>query len=312
MINRQVRLIEVTDLDEGQRLDNYLLRILNGVPKTRLYKAIRKGEVRVNKGRAKPETKLALGDVVRIPPFQEQERGAPKAASHFWVEQLREAIVYDAGDLLVIDKPSGLAVHGGSGITAGLIETLRLMYPDQRYLELVHRLDRDTSGLIMVAKRASVLRELHEQLRSDRIDKRYQALVIGRWPAHLRSIDAPLEKYSLGSGERRVKVSSAGRKSLTQYRVLSRWRQATLLEAKPVTGRTHQIRVHCRHVNMPILGEQKYAVPESDELTARIGLDRLFLHAARLSFELSGSRVVLEAPLPPALRACCNALGTQL
>ncbi len=145
--------MEVTRLDEGQRLDNYLMRTLNGVPKTRIYKAIRKGEVRVNKGRAKPETKLAAGDRVRLPPFVEQQRAAPKAASHFWVDQLREAIVYDAGHLLVINKPSGLAVHGGSGVNAGLIETLRLMYPDQRYLELVHRLDRDTSGLIMVAKR---------------------------------------------------------------------------------------------------------------------------------------------------------------
>ena len=304
--------MEVTHLDEGQRLDNYLLRTLNGVPKTRIYKAIRKGEVRINKGRAKPETKLVAGDVVRVPPFQEQPRSAPKAASHFWVDQIREAIVYDVGHLLVINKPSGLAVHGGSGVNAGLIETLRLMYPDQRYLELVHRLDRDTSGLIMVAKRASVLRDLHAQLRGDRVDKRYQALVGGRWPAHLSSVDAPLEKFSLSSGERRVKVSADGRKSLTRYRVLSRWRHATLLEAKPVTGRTHQIRVHCRHVGMPILGEQKYALPESEALTRQLGLERLFLHAAKLSFELDGRRIELEAPLPNELAACCAALGERL
>jgi len=304
--------VQVVDHEEGQRLDNYLLRTLNGVPKTRIYKAIRKGEVRVNKGRSKPETKLVAGDTIRLPPFQEQQRPTSQAASHFWVDQLRQATVHNDNHLLVINKPSGLAVHGGSGITAGLIETLRIMYPEQRYLELVHRLDRDTSGLIMVAKRASVLRDLHAQLRSDGIDKRYQALVFGRWPAHLRSIDAPLEKFSLSSGERRVKVSAEGRKSLTQYRVLSRWRQATLVEAKPVTGRTHQIRVHCRHANRPILGEQKYAIPESELLAQQLGLGRLFLHAAKLSFELDGARVTLEAPLPPELLTCCRALGEEL
>jgi 23S rRNA pseudouridine955/2504/2580 synthase len=311
-INHGVRLVEVSDAESGQRLDNYLLRVLNGVPKTRIYKAVRKGEVRINKGRAKPETKLQAGDTVRIPPFQEAIKSVPKAASHHWVARLGASIVLETDQLLVINKPSGLAVHGGSGVNAGLIETLRLMYPEQRYLELVHRLDRDTSGLIMVAKRASLLRDLHAQLRGGRIDKRYQALVIGRWPAHLKRIDAPLEKFSLPSGERRVKVSGEGRRSLTEFRVLRRWTQATLVEAKPVTGRTHQIRVHCRHANMPILGEQKYETPESEILTSSLSVPRLFLHAAKLSFDLDGKRQTLEAPLPADLHGVCERLGPSL
>lgn len=307
---QRVRLLTVSDEESGQRLDNYLLRLLSGVPKTRLYKAIRKGEVRVNKGRVKPDTRLHGGDVVRVPPFRESDKPA-QATSHRWMERIRANIVLDEGDLLVINKPSGLAVHGGSGIDAGLIETLRAMYPEQRYLELVHRLDRDTSGLIMVARRASALRELHDQLRRDGVDKRYQCLTLGRWPAHLKKVDAPLEKYALGSGERMVKVSGEGKSSITQYRVLRRWKHATLIEAKPVTGRTHQIRVHCRHVSHPILGDSKYETPEAAALARELGLTRLFLHAASLNFQLGGERYRLEAPLPEELERVCARLGAE-
>jgi len=297
---QEVRFVQVSEEEAGQRLDNFLLRFLSGVPKTRIYKAIRKGEVRVNKGRAKPETRLQGDDRVRVPPFHEAVKSKP-AASRRWIDTINSRILLDEDDLLVINKPSGLAVHGGSGIDAGLIETLRLMYPEQRYMELVHRLDRDTSGLIMVARRASMLRALHELLRNDGIDKRYQCLVLGRWPAHLKQVEAPLEKYALGSGERMVKVSGDGKSSLTQFRVLHRWREATLVEAKPVTGRTHQIRVHCRHVGHPILGDVKYQTPEAAVLADRIGLGRLFLHAAELQFKLV-KRYKLGAPLDDELQ----------
>ncbi len=246
-------------------------------------------------------------DVVRVPPFREADKKPPKT-SHRWMDKIRDAIVLDQGDLLVINKPSGLAVHGGSGIDAGLIETLRAMYPEQRYMELVHRLDRDTSGLIMVARRASALRELHQALRRDGVDKRYHCLVAGRWPAHLKHVDAPLEKFALGSGERMVRVSAEGKSALTRFRVLRRWKEATLIEAKPVTGRTHQIRVHCRHVGHPILCDSKYETPEAAELARRIGLDRLFLHAASLRFELGSERYTLEAPLDDALEQICERL----
>lgn len=295
-----VRQITVSEEESGQRLDNYLLRHLTGVPKTRIYKAIRKGEVRVNKGRVRPETRLEGGDLVRVPPIRVEQR-VPAVASGRWQQSLRERIVLDTAELLVIDKPSGLAVHGGSGVDAGLIETLRVMYPEQRYMELVHRLDRDTSGLIMVARRASTLRALHHLLRHDGVDKRYVCLVHGRWPAHLKQVDAPLEKFALGSGERMVKVSADGKRALTRFRVLRRWREATLIEAKPVTGRTHQIRVHCKHAGHPILGDSKYATPEADSLASQIGLQRLFLHAAQLQFTLGDDRFELEAPVDDAL-----------
>lgn len=306
-----VRWVDVTPEEEGQRLDNYLLRLLNGVPKTRIYKAIRKGEVRVNKGRVHPDTRLDAGDRVRVPPFRETDRKTPAAASGRWIETLTRSIVLDEPDLLVINKPSGLAVHGGSGVDAGLIETLRMMYPDQKYLELVHRLDRDTSGLIMIARRASVLRDLHAQLRSDRIDKRYRALVSGKWPAHLSQVDAPLEKFALGSGERMVRVAAGGKRALTRFSVLRRWRGATLVEAKPVTGRTHQIRVHCRHAGHPILGDQKYTSPDADALAADVGVDRLFLHAASLTFRLGDQTWSLEAPLGEDLEAVLRRLDDR-
>lgn len=280
----------------GQRLDNFLLRNLPGVPKTRIYKAIRKGEVRVNKGRARAETRLETDDQVRVPPLQVVER-RPAVATGRWREQIEARRVLDDGDLLVINKPSGLAVHGGSGVDAGLIETLRAMYPETRYMELVHRLDRDTSGLVMIARRAALLRELHRQLREDHIDKRYHCLVLGRWPAHLSVVDAPLEKYALGSGERMVKVSAEGKRAQTRFRVLRRWREATLVEAKPVTGRTHQIRVHCRHAGHPILGDSKYSTPEAEKLATDIGLSRLYLHAFSLDFRLDEQRYQLQAPL---------------
>ena len=293
--------------EAGQRLDNFLQRVRGGVPKTRIYRAIRKGEVRINKGRVKPDTRLEAGVSIRIPPLRVPEK-AEAAGAAGWRARLRDAVVREESTLLVINKPPGLAVHGGSGISVGLIETLRAMYDTDRYLELVHRLDRDTSGLLLVARRASTLRSLHGLLRSNGVDKRYLCLVSGRWPAHLKRVDAPLEKFALPSGERRVKVAAAGRQSLTTFRVVMRWSGATLVEAKPVTGRTHQIRVHCQHAGFPILGDAKYSDEAAIRLAAKIGLKRLFLHAASLNFRLEEQNYSLEAPLPKELQRLIESL----
>jgi 23S rRNA pseudouridine955/2504/2580 synthase len=238
-----VRYLTVDEDSSGQRLDNYLVRELKGVPRTRLYRALRKGEIRVNKGRVRADYRLVAGDQVRIPPLRQPSPTEPPTVPRYWSEQLRQRVVHEDGDLLVIDKPSGLAVHGGSGLSFGLIECLRQMYPESRYLELVHRLDRDTSGLILIARRPAVLRELHRQLREDKVDKRYLALVAGSWPRNRRVVDAPLEKNVLQSGERIVRVSREGKRAITEFAVVERLQGATLVEAKPVTGRTHQIRV---------------------------------------------------------------------
>lgn len=287
--------------EAGQRLDNFLQRVRGGVPKTRIYRAIRKGEVRVDKGRVKPDTRLDAGVCVRIPPLRVPEKTEAAGAAG-WRSRLRDAIVREDATLLVVNKPSGLAVHGGSGVSVGLIETLRAMYDTDRYLELVHRLDRDTSGLLLVARRASTLRSLHTLLRSNGVDKRYLCLVGGRWPAHLKRVDAPLEKFALPSGERRVKVAATGRQSLTTFRVVRRWSSMTLIEAKPVTGRTHQIRVHCQHAGFPILGDAKYADDAADRLAERLRLKRLFLHAASLTFRLEEQNYSLQAALPAELQ----------
>ncbi len=287
------------DVDaSGQRLDNYLMRHLKGVPRTRLYRALRKGEIRVNKGRVKADYRLVAGDVVRIPPLRLPGPSERPNIPRHWSQRLERAVVYEDGDLLVIDKPSGLAVHGGSGLNFGLIECLRQMRPHDRYLELVHRLDRDTSGLILVARRPAILRDLHRQLREDEVDKRYLALVAGSWPRSRRVVEAPLEKNVLQSGERIVRVSKEGRRSITEFSVVERLNGATLVEAKPVTGRTHQIRVHARHAGFPLCGDEKYGDDRSEAFTRQIGLKRLFLHARRLVFTLPEvGRLELECGL---------------
>ncbi len=297
-----VRLVTVLSEDSGQRLDNFLQRQLRGVPRTRLYRAMRKGEVRVNKGRTRGEYRLEAGDVVRIPPLHESSKDALARIPRRVSEDLAGRIVYEDADLLVLNKPSGLAVHGGSGLSFGLIESLRQMRPQARYLELVHRLDRDTSGLVMIAKRAATLRELHRQLREKHIDKRYLALAAGKWPRNRGSVDAPLEKQVLVSGERMVKVSREGKPAVTAFTVLERFASATLLEARPATGRTHQIRVHALHAGHPLLGDDKYASDAGQRLAASLGLKRLFLHAAELRFSLPGSgELALQASLDPDL-----------
>ena len=282
----------------GQRLDNYLLRELKGVPRTRIYRACRKGEVRVNKGRVKPHYRIKEGDELRIPPIRVPEPSAVPTIPRRWSDQLLKSVVYEDKGLLVINKPSGLAVHGGSGLSYGLIECLRQMRPDDRYLELVHRIDRDTSGCIMIAKRRPVLREIHRQLREGTVDKRYLALVPGHWPKQCRVVDAPLFKFKLPSGESLVRVAKEGKAAVTKFSIVERFANATLIEAKPVTGRTHQIRVHAQHMGFPLLGDDKYSRDEDRAFCKTIGLKRLFLHARSLALSLPGQgRVEIDAPL---------------
>ncbi len=304
------RTITVDSDSAGQRLDNFLLRELRGVPKTRIYRIVRKGEVRVNKGRVKPDYRLCAGDLLRIPPIRVAAAPVVPVPSQSLRQQLEAAILFENKALIAIDKPAGLAVHGGSGVSLGLIESLRQLRPDEPNLELVHRLDRDTSGCILVAKRRSVLKELHRMLRESEMEKAYLALVAGRWPARRQRVEERLLKVALPSGERIVRVSVDGKRARTDYRVLERLDGATLIEARPVTGRTHQIRVHCQAVGCAIIGDDKYG---SDAVNAQFrerGLKRLFLHARRLGFTFDGESIQLEAPLAPELAAVLRGLGS--
>ncbi|MDF1691639.1 MAG: 23S rRNA pseudouridine(955/2504/2580) synthase RluC [Zhongshania sp.] len=312
VINPVVRLVAVEADYVGQRIDNFLMRELKGVPKSRIYNLLRRGEVRVNKSRAKPDYKLVEGDIVRVPPVRVAVRD--EAAVPVGLDAgLRSAILYEDEGLIIINKPSGLAVHGGSGISLGLIEALRQMYPEQRHLELVHRLDRDTSGCVMVAKRRSVLKQLHELLRARKgVDKRYLALVAGKWPARKQQVNAPLQKNVLSSGERMVRVELEGKKSVTEFTLLRRVAGASLIEARPVTGRTHQIRVHCQYAGYPILGDDKYGDDAADAHFRKLGLKRLFLHAHSLVFTLDGRRISVTAPLAPELEKVLEVAGSDL
>jgi 23S rRNA pseudouridine955/2504/2580 synthase len=302
----EVRRVNVDEGSAGQRLDNFLLRLFKGVPKTHVYRVIRSGEVRVNRGRAAADTRLALGDVVRLPPVRLPERAeAPPAPAREF------PVLFEDEHLIAIDKPAGVAVHGGSGISFGVIEQLRRARPHARFLELVHRLDRQTSGVLLLAKRRGALTALQDQFRERRTDKTYTALVLGAWPASRKVIDVPLHKYLDDDGERRVRAVSvehdAGRRSITLVKVLRHYEGYSLLDVTIKTGRTHQIRVHLAHFDQPIVGDDKYGDFACNRDFARgVGLgelkfDRMFLHARRLAFDhpASGERVVLEAPLPP-------------
>lgn len=307
-IGSGVNFVVIDDDQAGQRLDNFLIARLKGVPRSKVYNVIRKGEVRVNKGRVKPEYKLMAGDSVRIPPVRTAEAGTEAKASHQMMALLNASILYEDDGLLVINKPPGLAVHGGSGVSLGLIETLRQMRPEARHLELVHRLDRDTSGCIMVAKKRSYLRHLQEALREKSagaggVLKVYQALVLGDWSKRCHQINAPLMKFEVAGGERIVKVHPDGKPSLTEFGILNRYQGFTLVEARPITGRTHQIRVHAQYAGHSLAGDEKYGDDAINEVLRNIGLRRLFLHASSLSFYLPGAVELtrVNAPLPPDL-----------
>ena len=288
----------------GQRIDNFLLRILKGVPKSYIYRIVRKGEVRINKGRIKADYRLQSGDQLRIPPLRMATQAPPTKPGKWVLESLANAILYEDNGLLVINKPSGIAVHGGSGINYGVIEALRELRPQEKGLELVHRIDRDTSGCLMLAKRRSALRGYHQQLQQGEIEKRYLAMITGNWGGEQRRrVDAPLQKNTLRSGERVVRVDPEGKHALTLFQVVESFSQVTLVEALLRTGRTHQIRVHLAHLGTPILGDEKYGTPASDALSKEIGLKRLALHAASLTLPRPDQPPLrIEAPLDPALR----------
>jgi len=309
--NPSVQLIPISEDEAGQRIDNFLLKILKGVPKSMIYRIVRKGEVRVNKKRIKPEYKLLSGDEVRVPPVRVAERDeVPVSAKLDKVAALADCILYEDDHLLILNKPSGTAVHGGSGLSFGVIEGLRALRPEARFLELVHRLDRDTSGVLLIAKKRSALRSLHEQLRLKGMQKDYLALVRGEWQSHCKVVQAPLLKNILQSGERIVRVNAEGKPSETRFKIEERYEFATLVKASPVTGRTHQIRVHAQYAGHPIAFDDRYGDREFDGQLAGTGLNRLFLHAAALRFEHpgTGETMRVEAPLDLKLRNCLKKL----
>ncbi len=304
-----VRHLRVAAAAAGQRVDNFLLAQLKGVPRSLVYRLLRRGEVRVNKGRVKPHQRLQAGDDVRIPPVRTADRadaGTPPAGL---TAQLGARILYEDERLLVLDKPAGVAVHGGSGIAHGVIEALRALRPGQD-LELVHRLDRDTSGCLLIAKRRSTLRFLHAQLREGAVGKRYRALLLGPLAGAVQRVDLPLAKNQLQGGERMVQVDAvSGKPALTIFRRVAAYGGITLVDVELHTGRTHQIRVHAASIGAPVAGDEKYGRPEHRALVRTLGLTRLFLHAAELRFRPreGADPVIVIAPLPDALAAAIHA-----
>jgi 23S rRNA pseudouridine955/2504/2580 synthase len=310
----QVKIVEVDEESAGQRLDNFLIRRLKGVPKTHVYRIIRSGEVRVNKGRAAADTRVAMGDVVRLPPVRISRQVAQKLDKPAPPREF--PILFEDEHLIAIDKPAGVAVHGGSGVSFGVIEQLRQARPGMKFLELVHRLDRETSGILLVAKRRSALTRLQDQFRERETGKTYLALVAGAWPANRKVIDVPLHKYLQADGERRVKVvpkdDPDGMRSVTLVKVKDvvpakagiQVSSFTLLEVTIKTGRTHQIRVHLASQGHPIAGDDKYGDFELNRMLHKQGLKRMYLHAWRLQFDhpASGERIELLAALPPELK----------
>ncbi len=301
-----VKWLVVDEESAGQRLDNFLMRHLKGVPKTHVYRIIRSGEVRINKGRASADSRIETGDEVRVPPVRVSDKVAEKAERPAPAREF--PLLLEDEHLLAVDKPAGVAVHGGSGVSFGVIEQLRQARPQAKLLELVHRLDRETSGILLVAKKRSALKNLQDQFRERETGKTYLALVQGEWPARLKVIDQPLHKYLLPDGERRVKVTTPedpdGMRSITLVKVAQRLQGCTLLEVTIKTGRTHQIRVHLASNGHPIAGDDKYGDFEWNKALHKQGLKRMFLHAWRLQFThpATGERVALQAELPPELQ----------
>ena len=306
----RVRQVSVSADEAGQRIDNFLSRHLKGVPRSHIYRILRRGEVRVNRGRIRPQYKVRAGDTVRIPPVRlGPVRAQVPAADR--LPAITGHILYEDSRLLVLNKPAGIAVHGGSGLSYGVIEALRALRPDAPYLELVHRLDRETSGCLMIARRRSALRDLHRQLREGRVSKHYLALVRGVVEGP-RRVDAPLRKNQVQGGERIVRVQSDGKPAATLFRPVSRHGDATLVEAVLETGRTHQIRVHAAHVGHPLAGDDKYGDAAFSRVMRTHGLLRMFLHAHMLEFAnpASGEPVNVSAPLDDELKAVLDSLDT--
>ena len=308
-----VSLITVAEHEAGQRLDNYLIKILKGVPKSHIHRIIRAGEVRLNKKRCKPDSRIQTGDLLRIPPVRTAEKQRSSENRAQAVPAREFTIIYEDDALLVIDKPAGVAVHGGSGVSFGVIEQIRRARPEAGYLELVHRLDKDTSGLLMIAKKRSALVKLHEAIRNDHPKKIYLALGVGKLPNDSFHVKLPLFKYTGAQGEKMVRVSEDGQSAHTIFRVLNRFSDdllhqvglshLTLVQATLKTGRTHQIRVHLQSQHCPIAGDERYGDYQANKRLQKLGLKRMFLHAAELHLDhpLTGEKLILEAPLPQDL-----------
>jgi len=309
-IRSSVQHFEVTEDEAGQRLDNYVQKRLGAVPRSRIYRVIRKGEVRVNGRRAGPELRLSLNDKIRIPPVRIAPATDPGKPSAQLTARIAQAIIYEDDKLLVIDKPAGVAVHGGSGVSFGVIEALRALRPEE-YFELAHRLDRDTSGCLIVARKGAALRSLHALLREDGFEKRYLALLKGPWDLGLKRIDAPLRTDARVGGERTVRVAAGGKPSVSTFRPVQFFgRTATLMEVTLETGRTHQIRVHAQHAGHPVAGDEKYGDADFNEAMRALGLKRMFLHASSLSFTWpQGGQFSINTPLPPELGAVLDQLA---
>jgi 23S rRNA pseudouridine955/2504/2580 synthase len=300
--------------DAGQRIDNFLLRILKDAPRSLIYRILRSGEVRVNGGRIGPDYRLVEADRIRVPPVRTKPRDQVNAPSKSLREFLAAAVIHEDRDLIVINKPAGVAVHGGSGLSFGVIETLRALRPELKELELVHRLDRETSGCLLVAKRRAVLRELHLMLRERTMEKRYLALVVGRWPFGSKTIDLPLKTNLKQGGERMVRVHEDGQAAITTFKPAQHFgKLATLLEVDLGTGRTHQIRVHAAHAGFPVAGDDKYGDRERNALLKPFGLTRMFLHAQTLSFQRVGASepFSISAALPAELQLVLGRLQAE-
>lgn len=317
-----VAFLTIDEASEGQRADNYLQKTLKGVPKSHIYRILRSGEIRVNKKRIQADFKLSLGDIVRIPPIRMNAAPIVKSNQTI-VTKFQHNIVYEDDAMLALDKPAGFAVHGGSGISLGVIEQLRMERPKAKYLELVHRLDRETSGVLMVAKKRTALVALHEAIRNNKTDKRYFVLVHGHWQDKKRKVKLDLQKYTLPNGERRVNVVidpskdrfNERQSSETIFRLVEQFNHATLgpfslLEAQLITGRTHQLRVQLAHLAFPIVGDDKYGDFTQNKLLAKNGIKRMFLHSAitKIRHPMSNEPLLLEAPLPPELSSFLQAL----
>jgi 23S rRNA pseudouridine955/2504/2580 synthase len=295
------------DQDVGQRIDNFLLRTLSGVPRSRIYRMLRRGEVRVNGGRVTPEYRLERGDRVRLPPWRAPAADAQPVAAPGQLRRLDVAILYEDEDLIVLDKPAGIAVHGGSGVSLGVVEMMRQLRPELDRLELVHRLDRDTSGVLLLAKSRRALLPLHAAFRTSAVRKTYDVLVYGSWPKAARTMTQRLSRYLTRSGERRVRAAADGKPARTEFAVHATARDATWLRAHPHTGRTHQIRVHCLAAGHPVVGDAKYASDQQLARARELGITRLCLHARMLV--LPDRQLRFEAALPASMLAAWSALG---
>jgi len=306
-----VRQVEIGPERDGQRIDNALTTLLKGVPKSMIYRLLRTGQVRVNGKRAKPETRLTAGDILRIPPVRmAAEKTGEQPPPPALIEAVTQAVIFEDKHFLVIDKPAGIASHGGSGVSHGAIELLRAARPNE-HLELVHRLDRDTSGVLVFARTRAGLTGLQALIRANSVTKQYLCLMVGHPNKAKFDVNAPLLKSVLQGGERMVRVSDNGKPSLTFFREMEQYRGARLMQATLGTGRTHQIRVHAAHVGHPLAGDAKYGDKEANKLYREMGLQRLFLHAAHLSFELDGRAYGFSAPLPEDLRNFLDVLAVK-